>query len=128
MGNNGSMYAELGISLDTTTEEGFRNYYSTWYLIWGNQVAKDLLGEDFQGQGPDLSPCFLMNEVFARIGWEGSAYMQAQRETAHTLPSSTPPAGWRRTGCSPPPPSEEAKARVEEFQNLSSYDRNHFAY
>ena len=56
MGNNGSMYAELGISLDTTTEEGFRNYYSTWYLIWGNQAAKDLLGEDFQGQGPDLSP------------------------------------------------------------------------
>ena len=27
-----------------------------------------------------------MNEVFELIGWEGSAYMQAQRETAHTLP------------------------------------------
>lgn len=86
MGNHGVIYEGMGISLDTTTEEGFRNYYSTWYMIWGNQAAKDLLGQDFQGQGPDLSPCFLMNEVFELIGWEGSAYMQAQRETAHTLP------------------------------------------
>ena len=128
MGNNGSMYAELGISLDTTTEEGFRNYYSTWYLIWGNQAAKDLLGEDFQGQGPDLSPCFLMNHVFEMLGWEGSAYMQAQRETAHTLPVLHT-TGWvEENGVLTATPSEEAQARVEEFQNLSSYDRNHFAY
>ena len=50
------MYAELGISLDTTTEEGFRNYYSTWYLIWGNQAAKDLLGEDVPGPGAGPRP------------------------------------------------------------------------
>ena len=128
MGNNGSMYAELGISLDTTTEEGFRNYYSTWYLIWGNQAAKDLLGEDFQGQGPDLSPCFLMNHVFEMLGWEGSAYMQAQRETAHTLPVLHTKGWVEENGVLTATPSEEAQARVEEFQNLSSYDRNHFAY
>lgn len=128
MGNHGSMYAELGINLDTTTEEGFRNYYSTWYLVWGNQAAKDLLGEDFQGQGPDLSPCFLMNEVFELLGWEGSAYMQAQRETAHTLPVLHTKGWVEENGVLTATPSAEAQARVEEFQNLSAYDRTHFSY
>ena len=84
----------MGISLDTTTEQGFRNYYSTWYTIWGNQAAKTQLGQSFQGQGPDLSPCFLMNQVFEMIGWDG--------------------------------PSPEAKARMEDFQNLSQYDRTKY--
>ena len=120
------IYEGMGISLDTTTEEGFRNYYSTWYMIWGNQAAKDLLGQDFQGQGPDLSPCFLMNEVFELIGWEGSAYMQAQRETAHTLPVLHT-TGWaEENGVLTPTPSPAAQARMEEFQNLSTYDRTRF--
>lgn len=126
MGNHGVIYEGMGISLDTTTEEGFRNYYSTWYMIWGNQAAKDLLGQDFQGQGPDLSPCFLMNEVFELIGWEGSAYMQAQRETAHTLPVLHT-TGWaEENGVLTPTPSPAAQARMEEFQNLSTYDRTRF--
>ncbi len=69
-----------------------------------------------------------MNEVFERIGWEGSAYMQAQRETAHTLPVLHTTGGVEENGVLTATPSEEAQARVEEFQNLSSYDRNHFAY
>lgn len=124
MGNHGVIYEGMGISLDTTTEEGFRNYYSTWYMIWGNQAAKDLLGQDFQGQGPDLSPCFLMNQVFELIGWEGSAYMQAQRETAHTLPVLHT-TGWvMENGQLTAEPSPAAKAMVENFQTLSTYDRN----
>lgn len=123
MGNNGAIYKGMGISLDTSTEEGFRNYYETWYMIWGNQAAKDLLDEDFQGQGPELSPCFLMNEVFELIGWEGSAYMQAQRETAHVLPVLHT-TGWvKENGVLTPNPSAEARARMQEFQNLSTYDR-----
>lgn len=126
MGNHGSIYEGMGISLDTSTEEGFWNYYTTWYMIWGNQAAKDLLGQDFQGQGPDLSPCFLMNEVFELIGWEGSAYMQAQRETAHTLPVLHT-TGWvKENGVLTPEPSPAAAEMVEAFQNLSTYDRNRF--
>lgn len=127
MGNHGSIYKEeLGINLDTTTEEGFRNYYSTWYMIWANQAAKDLVGRDFVGQGPDLSPCFLMNELFEYVGWEGSAYMQAQRETAHTLPVLHT-TGWvMENGVLTSQPSPAAKARMEDFQNLSRYDRTRF--
>lgn len=125
MGNHGTIYEGLGISLDTATEEGFRNYYSTWYMIWGNQAAKDLLGQDFQGQGPDLSPCFLMNEVFELIGWEGSDYMQAQRQIAHTLPVLHT-TGWaEENGVLTPTPSEKARQLMQTFQNLSTYDRTH---
>lgn len=125
MGNHGSIYEGLGISLDTATEEGFRNYYSTWYMIWGNQAAKDLLDQDFRGQGPDLSPCFLMNEVFELIGWEGSDYMQAQREIAHTLPVLHT-TGWvEENGRLTPTPSEKARQMMQTFQNLSTYDRTH---
>lgn len=123
MGNHGVIYEGLGISLDTTTEEGFRNYYETWYMIWANQAAEDLLGHPIQGQGPDLSPCFLMNEVFSCLGWEGPAYMQAQRETARTLPVLHT-SGWvQEDGRLTPNPSDEARARVQDFQNLSTYDR-----
>lgn len=126
MGNQGAFYEELGISLDTSTEEGFRNYYETWYMVWGNQAAKDVLGQSFQGQGPDLSPCFLMNEVFELIGWEGSAYMQAQREAAHTLPVLHT-TGWvMENGLLTPSPSPAAQATAEEFQKLSTYDRTKF--
>lgn len=124
MGNHGSIYEGLGVSLDTTTEEGFRNYYSTWYTIWGNQAAKETLGNDFTGQGPTLSPCFLMNEVFSLCGWEGSAYMQAQRPTAETLPVLHT-TGWaEENGVLTPTPSPEAQALMQRFQNLSTYDRN----
>ncbi len=126
MGNHGVIYEGMGISLDTTTEQGFRNYYTTWYTIWGNQAAKKQLGQSFQGQGPDLSPCFLMNQVFELIGWEGSAYMQAQRETAHMLPVLHT-TGWvEENGVLTDAPSPTAKARMEDFQNLSRYDRTKY--
>lgn len=123
MGNQGCIYEGLGISLDTATEEGFLNYYSTWYTIWGNQAAKDVLDCDFTGKGPDLSPCFLMNEVFKLCGWEGSAYMQAQREVAETLPVLHT-TGWvKENGVYCWQPSPSARALMDQFQNVSRYDR-----
>lgn len=79
MGNNNSVYSLLGIDLDLSTKQGFLNYYSTRYLIWANDAAKAVLGNEFQGEGPDLSPSFLMDEVFQLCGWEGPTYMQASR-------------------------------------------------
>lgn len=126
MGNQGSFYERLGISLDTTTEEGFRNYYETEYLIWGNKAAKQTSGWDFVGKGPTLSPCFLMNELFAVCGWEGSDYMQAQRETAAVLPVIHT-SGWvMENGVLTKTPSALGKSLMQRFQNLSAYDRNRF--
>lgn len=41
LGDNSSVYAELGIDLNyTDPEEGFRNYYGTRYLIWANDAGQ----------------------------------------------------------------------------------------
>ena len=126
MGNAGAFYADLGISLDVSTEEGFRNYYSTFYLVWANQAAKETLDWEAAGQGPDLSPCFLMDQVFRLCGWEGSAYMQAQRDIAKALPVLHT-TGWvEEDGVLSPQPSPAAKAMTERFQNVSLYDRHRF--
>ena len=67
-----------------------------------------------------------MNQVFEMIGWEGSAYMQAQRETAHMLPVLHT-TGWvEENGVLADSPSPAAKARMEDFQNLSQYDRTKY--
>lgn len=77
LGDNSYVYDELGISLDRGTDTGFYNYYCTPYIIWANDRAKEVTGSDFQGDGGDFSPCFLMNRLFEACGWEGNAYMKA---------------------------------------------------
>jgi len=81
LGNSNSVYTELGIDLDASTETGFYNYYSTPYVIWGNPAAKEALGTDLTGVGPDVSPCFLMNVIFDVCGLgDGPAYLQLMDE------------------------------------------------
>ncbi len=69
-------YEDLNISFDLDTEEGLLRYISTPYLIWGNAAAKEMTGNDFTGEEPTISPCYLMNILFSEIGWKGPAYMQ----------------------------------------------------
>ncbi len=84
LGKNG--FDHLGINMDTATEEGFYNYYSTPYLIWGNDAAKAALGNDLVGQGPVISPEFLVPTVFSALGWEGDTHIQVNAELARRLP------------------------------------------
>ena len=86
LGNGSSVYAELGVSLDLSTQEGFYNYFSTPYLIYANKAAKAALGQDFTGEGGDISPCFLMDKLFFECGWTGDGFMQLQRETRAVTP------------------------------------------
>ncbi len=87
LGYSNSAYHDLGVNLDTSTEEGFYNYYGTRYLIWANDAAKETLNNDFTGEGPDVSPCFLMNVLFEQCGWgSGSAYMQLTGEVMEQIP------------------------------------------
>lgn len=86
LGNDNSVYTELGVSFDTSTLEGMRNYYATPYLIWANSAAKAVLEADFVGEGGTFSPCFLMPRVFDACAWEGSAFMQLAREVREISP------------------------------------------
>ena len=129
LGDGNSAYSELGVNLDVATDEGFRNYYGTSYLIWANGAAKELLHRPFEGRGPELSSCFLMNEVFHQCGYLGSAYLQATEQVRRVLPVITSVEkyidadGTVRGGLSP----EEEEA-LSTFRGLEYYWASHFAY
>lgn len=76
LGKDAIGYEMMGINLDLSTVEGFKNYFETPYLIWGNDAAKKAINKDFVGIGKDVSPNFLMSELFQYLGWEGNEYMQ----------------------------------------------------
>ena len=61
-GNGNSAYEGIGADFSMTSLESFYEYYSTPYLIWANSAAKEVLNNDFEGDGGDFSPCFLMQE------------------------------------------------------------------
>ena len=66
--------------MDWDTEEGAKNYYATPYIIWANDKAKEILNNDFVGEGEELSPNFLMNKFFELAGYEGNEYMKFTNE------------------------------------------------
>lgn len=80
MGDSNSVLIDLGINIDTGTEEGFLNYYSTMYFIWANDAAKEILGNDFVGEGDNMSACFLMPTLFELCSWNGNEMMQVATE------------------------------------------------
>ena len=129
MGDGNSIYKAMGIEFDLSDKEGFKDYYATRYVIWANNAAKEVLGSDFQGEGPDLSPCFLMNEVFRLCGWSGPAYMQAIQEAADRVPVQSSAtgrcfaAGAETDGLTP-----EEEAVVAEYEKLQYYYKSHFQY
>lgn len=85
-GNANTGYADMGVDFDLSTTKGFYDYYSTPYLIWANSAAKEVLGNDFVGEGGDCSPSFLMSKLFDLCGWEGPGFMQLSREMREITP------------------------------------------
>lgn len=86
MGNGNTVYTEIGTDLDLSQMGGFRDYYSTPYIIWANSAARAVLDADFTGGGGDLSPCFLMNKVFQLCGWDGPGFMRLANRMAEISP------------------------------------------
>ena len=85
-GNGNSAYEGIGADFSLTSLESFYEYYSTPYLIWANSAAKEVLNNDFEGDGGDFSPCFLMQELFDQCGWTGPSYLQFTREVRQATP------------------------------------------
>ena len=86
LGDQSVTYAAAGIDILGDSDECFYNYYATDYLFWANDAAKAVLGSDFVGEGPDISPCFLMNLLFDQCGWGGPGYMKLTNEVMAQLP------------------------------------------
>lgn len=86
LGDQSVTYTALGIDIWSDSEDGFFNYYSTPYLIWANDSAKEILGSDVVGEGPRISPCYLMNVLFDICGWEGPSYMKLSNAVMEQTP------------------------------------------
>ncbi len=80
LGDNSSVYEELGIDLRYWDAASELEYCRTPWLIWANDAAKAALGGEWTGDGGEFSPCYLMLRLFDACGWTGDAYMQALRE------------------------------------------------
>lgn len=128
MGDGNAFYDELGLDLDTGTEAGFRNYYTTEYLIWANDAAKAVLGNDFVGEGPTVSPCYLMNLLFEQCGWEGPAFMQAMDELRQVFPVVTTNGYYVVDGQLVTRIPEERQELFRQFEYLQYYWRSRFLY
>ena len=85
LGDRESAYAEAEINFDLATDEGFYNYYSTPYVIWANDAAKRVLGNDFVGNGPTVGTNFLMNLFFEQARYTGNAYMRYTTQLMHEM-------------------------------------------
>ena len=86
LGEQSVTYASLGIDITSDTDDAFYNYYATDYLLWANDAAKETLGTNFTGTGPDISPCFLMNVLFDQCGWEGPGYTKLTDAVLDAVP------------------------------------------
>jgi phosphoglycerol transferase MdoB-like AlkP superfamily enzyme len=89
LGDNNSVYKELGIDLNTSSESSFLNQFSTPYVIWANHAAKekmDLSSASSAASGPTVSPGFLMNVLSDYLNWEGNSFMHFTNEVKNTLP------------------------------------------
>jgi len=129
LGNNNSVYNELGINIDLGTEEGFYNYYSTPYIIWANDSAKEITGNDFTGEGATISPCFLMNEVFTRCGWKGNDLFKMNdvlRSYTNVVNSTTD--YFCENGVLSTDMSDEAEAFYADYENVEYYLKSNFRY
>ncbi|MBM7709074.1 LTA synthase family protein [Enterococcus lemanii] len=86
LGVGNSVYEMLGIDLDVSEVTGFKNYYTTPYVIWGNAAATEVTRNGFIAEGQDLSPNHLMTEVFEQIGWAGNEFMQYLKGLKEEIP------------------------------------------
>ncbi len=127
LGENMKGFEMLGINVDVNTVEGFRNYYSTPYLIWANESAKEVLGEDFIGKGPEMSPIYLMPYVMEKMNYPGNAYIEFLKEKREILPVVHHNLYSYRGDYVKDLP-EEGKKTLEEIENVMYYYIDHFIY
>ena len=120
LGQGNTGYNMLDINLDLNSIDGFQNYYQTPYIIWGNEGAKKTLNKEFVGKSNDISPNFLMAELFQRMGWKGNEYMQYIQDMKSKFDVNNK-AFFKENGEYKNELSEESKKIWRSFQNIEYY-------
>lgn len=125
LGEGASGYNMLGINLDLSTEEGFLNYYETPYVVWANDSAKKVLNRDFNEEGNNISPNFLMAEIFEYFGWKGNEYMQLLMDFKENI-DVVNQVYFKENGKYTAELSPENKKLYDDFRNVEYYYSRNF--
>ncbi|MDR1217442.1 MAG: LTA synthase family protein [Oscillospiraceae bacterium] len=126
LGNGNSVYTELGIDFNFNDGHGFTDYYGVPYVVFANGAARRALGGAFTGDGGDLSPCFLFNEIFARAGFGGNEFMKAAGEVMARTPVLHTSGIYSIGGALTDSPPEDAREAIARFTRLQFYWRRNF--
>ena len=78
------------------------------------------------GEGPDLSPCFLMNELFEQCGWDGPAYMQYTDTVRARLPVCHTSGRYLADGTVTGALAGDDQELYTQFRGVQYYYRRHF--
>ena len=124
--NREEVYTESGMSLDHSTEKGLLDYYGTPWLLWANEAARPLLRRELRGEGPTLSPGYLLNVVFDSLGWRGSAFMQFTETIRPLLPVVSTNGYVMENGTLGSSPSEEARELLRQYSSVQFYLRDSY--
>ncbi len=115
-------YRECGLSFSLDREEDFVRYYGAPYMIWANDAAKEQLGSEFLGEGPTVSPGYLMNLLFDALGWPGSAYLQYVGTVMERLPVVSSNGAYVEDGVFSDRLSPAGEALLREFRSVQYYE------
>ena len=121
LGEQSVTYAALDIDITSNSDDAFYRYYATDYLIWANDAAKEILGDGFTGTGPDISPCFLMNVLFDRCGWEGPGYTKLTDAVLAATPLLHASGRFLPDGILTDTLPADRQALVEQMQKVQYY-------
>lgn len=129
LGNNASVYKTIGIDFDLSTMEGFKNYYSTPYIVWANDKAKEICGNDFKGDGGDIGAYMLMNRVFSMAGWKGDEFNQYLSEVSKKINAVTSVgAVFSSDGQFSYSDNCDLSDEIREYECMQYYWKKNFAY
>ena len=121
LGDNDSVYHELGITLNDGSLEGFLNQYSTFYLLWANEAAKQITGNNFQGEGPTISSGYLMNYLFDQLGWTGDPFIQFTDTIMEHLPVISSKGYYIEDGTFTRSLSQEGQKMLRDYESVQYY-------
>lgn len=124
MGDNKICFDMFNIKHSVDSTEGIINVYETPYIVWANDSAKEAIGKDFVGVGPDLEVAFLMSHVFEYMGWEGHQYNQFLNDLTKDI-TILKESWFKVNGEYTNKPDDEAKEKIDEFKNMEYY-MSHF--
>ena len=126
LGDNSSVYAELGIDLNYTDPEEASATITARATSSGRTMPPSRRSATpLQARDVLLGSYFLMDQLFRECGWGIPAYMQAVRACSSEVPVLSVSGLYMKDGVVTDDLGDAAEL-VRQFRELEYYERKHF--